>query len=45
MKPNLLKPLVPQDQKLSRHDGEPLSDPTPHRQLVGALQYYTLTRP
>ena len=31
--------------KLSRHDGEPLSDPTPYRQLVGALQYCTLTRP
>jgi hypothetical protein len=30
--------------KLSRHDGEPLPDPTPYRQLVGALQYCTLTR-
>ncbi|XP_059461872.1 uncharacterized mitochondrial protein AtMg00810-like [Corylus avellana] len=31
--------------KLSRLDGETLSDPTPYRQVVGALQYCTLTRP
>ncbi|XP_059446489.1 uncharacterized mitochondrial protein AtMg00810-like [Corylus avellana] len=31
--------------KLSRLDGETLSDPTPYRQGVGALQKYTLTRP
>jgi hypothetical protein len=31
--------------KLSKHDGEPLADPTTYRQVVGALQYCTLTRP
>jgi hypothetical protein len=31
--------------KLSRHDGETLTDPTTYRQVVGALQYCTLTRP
>ena len=31
--------------KLSRLDGEALFDPTPYRQVVGALQYCTLTRP
>jgi len=31
--------------KLSKFDGEVLSDPTEYRHVVGALQYYTLTRP
>jgi hypothetical protein len=31
--------------KLSKLEGEPLTDPTPYRQIVGALQYCTLTRP
>jgi hypothetical protein len=31
--------------KLSRLDGEALIDPTSYRQVVGALQYCTLTRP
>jgi hypothetical protein len=31
--------------KLFKHDGEPLSNPTIFRQIVGALQYCTLTRP
>lgn len=31
--------------KLSTHDGELLIDPTEYRQVVGALQYCTLTRP
>jgi hypothetical protein len=31
--------------KLSKHDGKPLFDPTIYRQIVGALQYCTLTRP
>jgi hypothetical protein len=31
--------------KLSRLDGEALTDPTSYRQVVGALQYCTLTRP
>ncbi|KAF9672895.1 hypothetical protein SADUNF_Sadunf11G0092000 [Salix dunnii] len=31
--------------KLSKFDGEPLSDPSEYRQTVGALQYVTLTRP
>jgi hypothetical protein len=31
--------------KLSRYDGETLTDPTTYRQVVGALQYCTLTRP
>jgi hypothetical protein len=31
--------------KLSRLDGPTLSDPTIYRQMVGALQYCTLTRP
>jgi hypothetical protein len=35
----------PSGLKLSKFDGEPLSDPTAFRQLVGALQYCTLTRP
>jgi hypothetical protein len=30
---------------LSKHDGELLADPTTYRQVVGALQYCTLTRP
>jgi hypothetical protein len=30
--------------KLSKLEGEPLIDPTPYRQIVGAFQYCTLTR-
>ena len=33
------------DAKLYAHDDELLSDPTEYRQVIGALQYYTLTRP
>ncbi|VVA25187.1 Hypothetical predicted protein, partial [Prunus dulcis] len=32
-------------QKLSLHGGEPLVDPSEYRQVVGALQYLTITRP
>ncbi|KAI5337565.1 hypothetical protein L3X38_016836 [Prunus dulcis] len=31
--------------KLSKSDGEPLSNPQQYRSIVGALQYVTLTRP
>jgi hypothetical protein len=31
--------------KLSKYDGEPFLDPLEYRSVVGALQYYTLTRP
>ncbi|XP_043721001.1 uncharacterized mitochondrial protein AtMg00810-like [Telopea speciosissima] len=31
--------------KLSSYQGEPLSDPHEYRQIVGALQYLTMTRP
>ena len=31
--------------KMSQFDGDPLSDGTEYRQIVGALQYCTLTRP
>jgi hypothetical protein len=31
--------------KLSAHEGELLTDPTEYRQVIGALQYCTLTRP
>jgi hypothetical protein len=35
----------PSGSKLSRYVGSPLPDPTVYRQVVGALQYCTLTRP
>jgi hypothetical protein len=35
----------PSGSKLSRHNGSPIPDPTTYRQIVGALQYCTLTRP
>jgi hypothetical protein len=31
--------------KMSKFDGEPLTNPTTYRHIVGALQYVTLTRP
>jgi hypothetical protein len=31
--------------KFSAHKGELLNDPTEYRQVIGALQYCTLTRP
>jgi hypothetical protein len=31
--------------KLTKDAGDPLPDPTMYRQVVGALQYYTFTRP
>lgn len=31
--------------KLSAYDGAPLSDATEYRSIVGALQYFTITRP
>jgi delta 1-pyrroline-5-carboxylate dehydrogenase len=31
--------------KMSKFDGNPLSNPTKYRHIVGALQYVTLTRP
>jgi hypothetical protein len=39
-----IKSPCPSGSQLSRYDGEPLSNPTPYRQIVGALQYCTLTR-
>ena len=39
------KSPAPSGMKLSQYDGEPLSNPTEYRQVVGALQYCTLTRP
>jgi hypothetical protein len=35
----------PSGLKLSKYDGDPLPNPTEYRQVVGALQYCTLTRP
>lgn len=31
--------------KLSKHGGKPLADPSQYRQVVGSLQYLSLTRP
>ena len=31
--------------QLSRYAGDPLTNPTTYRQVEGALQYCTLTRP
>jgi hypothetical protein len=39
--PNPLHPGL----KLSKYDGDPLPHPTEYKQVVGALQYYTLTHP
>ena len=36
---------VPTGSKLSFHDGDTLSNPSSYRQVVGALQYLTMTRP
>ena len=35
----------PSGTKLSRLDGDPLPDPREYKSVVGALLYYTLTRP
>ena len=37
--------LVEYNCRLNSHDGEPLSDATLYRQLVGSLIYLTVTRP
>jgi hypothetical protein len=39
------KSPAPSGLKLSQYDGEPLPNPTEYRQVIGALQYCTLTRP
>ena len=39
------KTPIPAGSKLSQHDGDPLQNPAEYRQIVGALQYCTLTRP
>jgi len=39
------KSPLPSGTKLSQHDGDPLENVTEYRQIVGALQYCTLTRP
>jgi hypothetical protein len=39
------KSPCPSSSKLSKHGGSPLPDPTVYKQIVGALQYCTLTRP
>ncbi|KAJ0572915.1 putative RNA-directed DNA polymerase [Helianthus annuus] len=36
---------VSSGRQLSRHTGDPLSDPTMYQSIVGALQYLVLTRP
>jgi hypothetical protein len=35
----------PSSMKLSKFEGDLLTDPTEYRQVVGALQYCTLTQP
>ncbi|XP_035541384.1 uncharacterized mitochondrial protein AtMg00810-like [Juglans regia] len=39
------KTPIPAGSQLSKHHGDPLENATEYRQLVGALQYLTLTRP